>query len=195
MSSSEPRSAGRVLRRMAALGMLSLLAGCGFKPVYGIDSAGKSPAAVQQFASIQIPVMPNRLGQQMRNLLIDSLHPSGADSDYRYRLAVGITEAVVNLGLQQNSTSTRGQVRLTIKYTLVDNETGKVVLKETLRTSTGYNILINQFSSVLSQDDAETQGLQQIADDMTLHLALYFTTLDQNPKPSPETPQETTPAK
>ena len=194
MSSSEPRPTGRVLRSLAILGMLSLLAGCGFKPVYGVDSAGKSPAAVQQFAAIQIPIMPNRLGQKMRNLLIDSLHPSGVAGDYRYKLAVGITEAVVNLGLQQNSTSTRGQVRLTVKYTLVDDETGKVVLKETLRTSTGYNILINQFSSVLSQDDAETQGLQQIADDMTLHLALYFTTLDQNPTPTTQTPQQTTKA-
>jgi LPS-assembly lipoprotein len=184
MSSSEPRPTGRVLPGLVMLGMLSLLAGCGFKPVYGVDSAGKSPAAVQQFAAIQIPIMPNRLGQKMRNLLIDSLHPSGAAGDYRFKLAVGITEAVVNLGLQQNSTSTRGQVRLTVKYTLVDDESGKVVLKETLRSSTGYNILINQFSSVLSQDDAETQGLQQIADDMTLHLALYFTNLDQNPAPA-----------
>jgi LPS-assembly lipoprotein len=194
MSSSEPRPTGRVLLGLVTLGVLSLLAGCGFKPVYGVNSAGKSPAAVQQFASIQIPIMPNRLGQKMRNLLIDSLHPSGAAGDYRYRLAVGITEAVVNLGLQQNSTSTRGQVRLTIKYTLVDDENGKVVLKETLRSSTGYNILINQFSSVLSQDDAETQGLQQIADDMTLHLALYFTTLDQNPTPTTQTSQQATPA-
>jgi LPS-assembly lipoprotein len=191
MSSSEPRPTGRFLRSLATLGLLSLLAGCGFKPVYGVNSAGKSPAAVQQFAAIQIPIMPNRLGQKMRNLLIDSLHPSGAAGDYRYKLAVGITEAVVNLGLQQNSTSTRGQVRLTVKYTLVDDDNGKVVLKETLRTSTGYNILINQFSSVLSQDDAETQGLQQIADDMTLHLALYFTTLDQNPTQTAQTPQQT----
>jgi LPS-assembly lipoprotein len=192
MSSSKLRPTGHGL---AVLGMLSLLAGCGFKPVYGVDSAGNAPAAVQQFASIQIPVMPNRLGQQMRNLLIDSLHASGSAGDYRYKLAVGITEAVVNLGLQQNSTSTRGQVRLTIKYTLIDTETSKVVLKETLRTSTGYNILINQFSSVLSQDDAEAQGLQQLADDMTLHLALYFTTLDQNPKQIPLIPEETKPTK
>jgi LPS-assembly lipoprotein len=156
------------------------LAGCGFKPVYGVNSAGKSPSAKQQFAAIEIPPLDNRLGQQMRNMLIDSLHPSGADTDYRYKLQVGVTEAVVNLGLQQNSTSTRGQVRLTVKYALIDNSSGKVVLKETLRTSTGYNILINQFSSVLSQDDAEIQGLQQIADDMTLHLAMYFTTQDQN---------------
>jgi LPS-assembly lipoprotein len=176
MSSSERPPIGRRLSGLAILGLLSLLAGCGFKPVYGVNSAGKSPSAVQQFASVEIPVMPDRLGQQMRNLLIDSLHYSGSAGDYRYKLAIGIKEAVVNLGLQQNSTSTRGQVRLTVKYTLTDTETGKTVLKETLRTSTGYNILINQFSSVLSQDDAEAQGLQQIADDLTLHLAVYFTT-------------------
>jgi LPS-assembly lipoprotein len=168
-------------RNLAMLGLLALAA-CGFKPVYGVDSAGKSPAAVQQFAAIEIPPMPNRLGQQMRNLLIDSLHPSGAATDYRFRLDTSVTEAVVDLGLQQNSTSTRGQVRLTVRYALVDNSSGKAVLRETLRTSTGYNILINQFSSVLSQDDAEAQGLQQIADDMTLHLAMYFTNQDQNPK-------------
>jgi LPS-assembly lipoprotein len=194
MSSSEPRPTGRLLLSLATLGMLSLLAGCGFKPVYGVNSAGKSPSAVQQFASIEIPLLPNRLGQQMRNMLIDALHPNGATGDYRYKLAIGINEAVVSLGLQQNSTSTRGQVRLTIKYSLIDTDKGKVVLSETLRTSTGYNILINQFSSVLSQDDAEAQGLQQIADDMTLHLALYFTTLDQNPKQPPQNPQSTTKA-
>ena len=116
------------LRILTTLGLLAL-AGCGFKPVYGEHSAGKSPSAAQQFAAIDIPVMPNRLGQQMRNLLIDSLHPHGADTDYRYRLEVGITEAVINLGLQQNSTSTRGQVRLTVRYALIDNSNGKVVLK------------------------------------------------------------------
>jgi LPS-assembly lipoprotein len=175
MSSYKPRN-------LAILGMFALLAGCGFKPVYGVHSAGKSPSAVQQFAAIEIPPLPDRLGQQMRNLLIDSLHPNGAANDYRYKLSVGITEAVVNLGLQQNSTSTRGQVRLTVKYALTENDHGKVVLRETLRTSTGYNILTNQFSAVLSQDDAEAQGLQQIADNMTLHLAMYFTTQDQAQK-------------
>ena len=173
------------LRILTTLGLMAL-AGCGFKPVYGEHSAGKSPSAVQQFAAIEIPVMPNRLGQQMRNMLIDSLHSGGADTDYRYKLDIGVTEAVINLGLQQNSTSTRGQVRITVKYALVDKSNDKVVLKETLRTSTGYNILINQFSSVLSQDDAETQGLQQIADDMTLHLAMYFTVQDELPTAPPD---------
>jgi LPS-assembly lipoprotein len=194
MSWCERPPVGRRARSLAIAGILSLLAGCGFKPVYGVNSAGKSPSAVQQFASIEIPVLPNRLGQQLRNMLIDSLHPDGATGDYRYKLAIGIKEAVVSLGLQQNSTSTRGQVRLTLRYSLIDAESSKVVLTETLRTSTGYNILINQFSTVLSQDDAEAQGLQQIADDMTLHLALYFTTQDRNPKPTAETPAPATKA-
>lgn len=181
-----------IARAGAVLGLL-VLAGCGFKPVYGVNSAGKSPSAAQQFAAIEIPPMADRLGQQMRNMLIDSLHPHGAAGDYRYKLSVGVTEAVVNLGLQSNSTSTRGQVRITVKYALTDLTSGKTVLKETLRTSTGYNILINQFSSVLSQDDAETQGLQQIADDMTLHLAMYFTVQDQLPTPAPDLTQQKKP--
>lgn len=166
----------RALLGLSTIGALSL-AGCGFKPLYGVDSASHQPAVAQQFSAIEIPPLPNRTGQQMRNLLIDSLHPSGAATDYAYRLNVVIAESVLNLGLQQNSTSTRGQVRITTKYSLIDEKSGKTLLTETLRTSTGYNILINQFSTVLSQDDAETQGLQQIANDMTQHMALYFATL------------------
>jgi len=111
---------------------------------------------------------------------IISLHGGGGSNDPHYFLTMTVKEAVIDLGLQENSTSTRGQVRLTIKYALTDAENGKVVLSETLRTSTGYNILINQFSSLLSQDDAENQGLQQISDQMTEHLALYF---QKNPNP------------
>ena len=164
-------------RNAAVAAALLLLAGCGFTPLYGSHSATHQPAVSAQFASIEIPPLPDRTGQIMRNLLIDSLHPGGAAGDYRYRLNVQVVETVVNLGLQQNSTSTRGQVRITAKYSLTDEQSGKTLVTETLRTSTGYNILINQFSSVLSQDDAEQQGLQQIANDMTQHLALYFATL------------------
>ena len=151
-----------------------MLGGCGFHPLYGRDSASHQPAMAAQFASIQIGVIPDRLGQKMRNMLIDSLHISGASNDPRYYLTMTVKEAVIDLGLQENSTSTRGQVRLTVVYFLSDKISGKTMLSETLRTSAGYNILINQFSSLLSQDDAENQGLQQISDQMTEHLALYF---------------------
>ncbi len=129
---------------------------------------------MQQFAEIDIQTIPDRLGQQMRNLLIDSLHPSGAATDYRYHLSVNLKEADINLGLQQNSTSTRGQVRISAQYWLVDDKAGKTLLHETLRASTGYNILINQFSSVLSADDARQKGLEQLAQEVTDHMALYF---------------------
>jgi LPS-assembly lipoprotein len=155
-------------------GALTSLTGCGFHPLYGHDSASHQPAMEAQFASIQIAVLPDRLGQKMRNLLIDSLHIGGPSADSRYTLTMTVREAVINLGLQENSTSTRGQVRLTVVYFLSDKLTGNTLLTETLRTSAGYNILINQFSSLLSQDDAETQGLQQISDEMTEHMALFF---------------------
>lgn len=158
----------------AFAGALTLLAGCGFRPLYGNNSVSHQPEIAAQFASIQISVLPDRLGQRMRNLLIDSLHAGGAAKEERFSLTMTVKEAVINLGLQENATSTRGQVRIAVEYFLIDRETGKTVLTETLRASTGYNILVNQFSSFLSQDDAEDQGLQEISDQMTEHLALYF---------------------
>jgi LPS-assembly lipoprotein len=167
-------------RGTAAACALACLAlpGCGFKPLYGSSSATHDTTVMQQFASIQIPALRDRIGQQMRNLLIDALHPSGAATDYRYRLSVNTAEADLNLGLQENATSTRGQVRVTAQYWLIENKSGKTLLHETLRASTSYNILINQFSSVLSEDDARQKALEQISEDMTEHLALYFRTAE-----------------
>jgi len=178
--------------RLSGIGvavLLALLPGCGFKPLYGRDSASHAPATAVQFAEIELPPIRSldttgaHTGQQMRNFLIDDLHPGGAAADYKYRLNVTVREANINLGIQQNTTSTRGQVRLTVDYYLVDQATGQTLLKETLRTSVGYDILTNQFSSVLSAADAREQGLQQMAGDLTEHLALYFATQKQGQPP------------
>jgi LPS-assembly lipoprotein len=158
---------------------LATLSGCGFKPLYGVDSASHRPSTVQQFAAVEIPVLPDRLGQQLRNKLIDVLHPSGASGDPRYALSITIKEADLNLGLQSNATATRGQVRITAQFWLVEKSSGKILEHETLRTSTGYDILINQFDTALTVDDARDKGLQQLADDLTLRLALYFQNADQ----------------
>ena len=166
-------SSSKAYRAAAALA-LAALAGCGFKPLYGTNSATHAPAAAVQFAQIEIPPLPNETGQELRNMLIDELHPGGPADSYKYTLKVAIREADLNLGLQQNATATRGQVRLTAEYWLVDADNGKTLVHETVRTSTGYNILINQFGTVLSTADARNRGLQQIADELTLHLALYF---------------------
>ena len=155
--------------------MLLLAAGCGFKPVYGTASATHGAGVVQQFSAIEIAPLPNAIGLALRNKLIDALHPGGAAADYDYRLSATVREAVINLGLQANATSTRGQVRITAEYWLYDSKSDTVLVHETVRASTGYNILLNQFGTVLSADDARDRSLQQIADEMTRHLALYFT--------------------
>ncbi len=162
-------------RGSAALAaLLALLPGCGFTPLYGTHSAGRAPSVAAELAQVQIPPLPDRLGQELRNMLIDSMHSGGAAEEFKYRLAVRVKEADINLGLQQNSTSTRGQVRITAEYWLSDSTSGASLLHETLRASTGYNILVNQFGTVLSNEDAREQGLQEIATDMTQHMALYF---------------------
>lgn len=161
---------------LLGLALCLMLPACGFKPLYGADSVAHDRTTSQEFAKIEIAVMRDRIGQQLRNMLIDSLHPEGAAPDYRYKLNINVREVEFNLGLQENATSTRGLVIVTAQYWLVDTQAGKTLLHETLRTSTSYNILISQFSSQLSAEDARQKGLQQIADNMTERIALYFHT-------------------
>lgn len=174
-------SSSRMARSAICAAALALLAACGFTPMYGTRSAGNAPTVKQDFASIEIQPLSDRIGLAFRNQLIDQLHPNGADANYRYKLVASVKEAVVGLGLQENATTTRGEVRITVRYFLTDTQTNKTLLNETLRTSAGYNVLINQFSSLLSQNDAETQALQQISSDLTQHLALYFNTVQDKP--------------
>ena len=48
---------------------LTLLPGCGYQPLYGANT----PAA-QQLPLVQINNIPDRLGQQLRNRLIDRFY-------------------------------------------------------------------------------------------------------------------------
>lgn len=158
-----------------AAALLTALSACGFKPLYGTNSATHAPAAMDEFAAIEIPALPNATGQALRNMLIDELHHGGPAQSFKYRLNVVVRESDINLGLQANATSTRGQVRIQAEYWLFDAQSGKALVHESVRTSTGYNILVNQFATVLSSTDARDRSLQQVADEMTRHLALYFT--------------------
>lgn len=173
MSSYRNRAARLCAPALCTVVLLAV-PGCGFRPLYGNDSASHQPGAAAQMAAVEIPVLPDRIGQQLRNMLIDQMHGSGPAGQYLYKLNVVLRETAVELGLQPNSTSTRAQIRIAAEYWLTESPGGKTLLHERLRSSADYNVLVNQFGTVLANEDARERALQQIADELTQHLAVYF---------------------
>lgn len=150
-----------------------LFAGCGFSPLYGTH--GDNAAVTQSFDSVFIANIPDREGQYLRNALIDRLYAHGRPADPRYTLTIDrIQRQKRDLDITKNASATRAQLRLDAGMTLTENANGKILLKRGLISITSYNILQSQFTTRISEDDAQRSALDDLARQAEQHLALYF---------------------
>lgn len=151
---------------------LLFLGACGFSPLYGTHGDN---AVKYHFDSVFIGNIPDREGQYLRNALIDRLYGHGRPADPQYRLEIAkITTRKQDLDVTKSSAATRAQLRLSTKITLYDSKTGEVLLKRDLLAVTSYNILQSQFTTRVSEDDAQRSALDDLARQIEQQLALYF---------------------
>lgn len=158
--------------------LLSTAAGCGFSPLY----ATKTQTSVQAFRNITIANIPERAGQELRNLLIDKLYGSaGPSGQSRYRLAViHLKEEDTHLGVQKDATVTRIQMRVSADLVLYDLQNTDadgnpaVVLERHLRTLNSYNVLDNLYATRVSRQNILEAGLNELSDQAVTELSLFF---------------------
>jgi LPS-assembly lipoprotein len=155
-----------VLLSLAAAG----LSGCGFRPVYG--SAGATGSAAAQLSQVHVDTIPERNGQMLRNALIERMNVNGIPAQPRYRLVIGLKEEELDLGIRRDATVTRGQIKMTASYQLVDAKTGTIADKGTARSISSYNVVESDFGTFVSRADAQARALQDLSEDITLRLAL-----------------------
>lgn len=160
----------RKARLAAALGMAVLPAACGFAPMYG-----GSAAVEANYAAIEISNIPDRDGQYLRNLLIDRLYTRGRPADARYELKIEPLKTVAtDLGIQKDATVTRTEIEIDARMALVEKATGKTVLERALHAVSGYDVLDEQYATLVTRQDVKDHVLGELADDVTTALNLYF---------------------
>jgi len=156
-----------------ALGCLLSLGACGFKPLYGKDSAGAQISA--QYRDIAIANIPDRDGQYLRNMLIDRLYLAGRPADARYDLQVlSLHKDIQNTLIKKDATYTRALMKITATLVLKDRATGEVLLERKLQASGSYNLLDNQFATLISRDNLTENLLRELSDTIVTSLNLYF---------------------
>ena len=172
MSSSSGRTAGRRHVLSAAAGLL-LLAGCGFRPLYGTREAdGRS--TVSDLELVSITPLQDRTGQQFHNLLRNRINPRGQPVQPRHRLNVTLRESVRELALRSDETATRADLSLFADYSLVSTADNSVVFRGSSRTINSYNILTSAFATQVSEQDARERGLRELSDEIRAQLGIYF---------------------
>ena len=167
----------RGLRIALAFGMVVMLAGCGFRPLYG--SYGANPGAQRIFASIYVPPIElERVGYQLRNSLIDLLEASQSRRGATYQLDVSLHESRQGVAVQPNASITRYNYTLEANYRLVNMRTGKVVTSGQQSTLSAYNVMPSSptasYSTLMARQDAQKRAAEDIAYRIRLDLGVFF---------------------
>jgi LPS-assembly lipoprotein len=161
------------MRRVISVAIASLLGACGFHPLYSGMNGGMS----QTLSSIYVEPIPDRIGYELRNTMIDLLDGPGTASGASYRLKLALSENTQGIALQNDATITRYNDTLTVTYELTDMA-GRVVTKGTETGLSAYNVLPSSssanYGTLAAQQDADKRAAQDIAERIRLDLNVYF---------------------
>ncbi len=161
------------MTRAAALLAALVLAGCGFHPLYG----GMNSGMARTLATIYVEPMPDKIGYELRNKMIDLLDGPGTAAGAAYRLTLRLTQTAQGVALQNNATITRYNDTLKVSYTLTDMA-GKVVTSGVETGLSAYNVLPSgpqaNYGTLAAQQDADRRAAEDIAERIRLDLNVFF---------------------
>ena len=126
-----------------------------------------------QMAQIKIVVTGERLGQQIKNNLLDLLTPQGVPAKPKYYLYVNpVQENEYDQALRSDITATRKRIDYKVNYHMTQNS--KEVMKGNTVSFVSYDILDNPYSTVISRKKVQQDAAKIMANDIALRLGAFF---------------------
>ncbi len=167
---------GAVPALLLAVGFL--LSSCGYRPLYGRSST--QPEVVQGMESVEIAVIPNRMGQMLRTALKRRLTPYGPREQARYTLKIQLRESIAKVAINKASFATRANLRVMANFQLFRNRDNKTVSSGQTYAVASYNILTSDFATLAAQTDARKHAVTMLAEEIPTRLAIYFRNPQKN---------------
>ena len=171
-----------IVRALAVLALTFALGGCGFHPLYGHDMAG-SPIA-STLASIYVEPIPERVGYELRNNLLDFFNATGQSAGAQYRLKLSLAETEEAVVLQTNTAITRYNYTLSAHYELIPREGTQAVKMGDVTALSAYNVAAAPFlyATVTAERDAKNRAANDIAERIRTQIAVYLRTASAQPR-------------
>lgn len=156
-------------------------AGCGFRPLLAVPDSGDSGAAASyQTESVAIGPIKDRLGQMLRNALVDRLTPRGEPADPRCTLNVVLTRSASDLGYRRDSYATLGALTLSGSVRMSCGGVG--VLSDSISTLVNFDYLGPRYASIAMERDAEDRAVVQMADEIRSRVTVELARYRQHPE-------------
>jgi LPS-assembly lipoprotein len=167
------RRAPAILLVAAAL----LLAGCGYRPLYGSSSETAGVAAT--LSSISIPEAEDRVGQLIRNDLLSTMRTVEGEEKYTLLLKPVVKRSSVIDKPQPNAT--REAITLAVSYELVERSSGSVLNSGKTFSHASFDVIRQPFADLQAETNATERAAHEVSADIRTRLAAYFAS--QQPRP------------
>ena len=154
-----------------AFGAVLALSGCGWEPLYADRESGPADAEMR---AIKVDPIPERIGQRLTLALRESLNPDGATAPQRYRLSILLSTSRSDLGIQQTGLGSRGKLDATAIISLRDIKTNATLFYTSSHVAESFDILANEYASVVAEDDARTRAVEELRRDIMTRLTLFL---------------------
>jgi len=129
---------------------------------------------VQEMSQIKVQSVSDRIGQLIKNELIDTFNPLGTPKNAKYFLQLSpVSKVTTEQALRDDITATREKVQYTVSYQLWSKESGQLVSGSST-TYLSYDLLDNPYSTTMDKKKIEKDGAKIIANDISLRIGAYF---------------------
>jgi LPS-assembly lipoprotein len=162
--------ARRTLLGLAIISPFSLN-GCGWSPLYADPASGPADAELR---AIKVGPIAERIGQKLAIALRDSLNPSGEPTPQRYVLRVTLQLVRADLGVSTQGIGTRGRLEVYAVIVLSDIKTSGQLLWVSSHVAESFDILANEYSNIVAEDDARTRAVEELRRDILARLTMFF---------------------
>jgi len=153
---------------------VTLAAGCQVRPLYAPTPTGQTVQADLRTVEVEPPT--TRAEQVFRNVLLFGID-DGVPAPIRYRLTYGMSLTSSSVGIETvTGVPTAYQITATLRYSLADEETGKVVTDGTISTIASYDRSSQVFANIRAERDAEDRAATTLAGILKSRLAAFLAT-------------------
>ncbi len=127
-----------------------------------------------ELEAISITGLDGRLGQLVRNALLDDLNPTGVEVPSRYILEIDLERSAQALGIQLDNVITRFNLELTARFQLLDAASGELLYQSYVQRIASYNVNLAPYATLAAEVDAERRIAREVGDNIGTLLAVHF---------------------